>query len=58
MIVKTKFLKKAAVKGSLKGSKIKTVQVKVGRKSVNNKYIKKYKKYFTKANAGKKVTVK
>ena len=24
----------------------------------NNKYVKKYKKYFTKANAGKKATVK
>jgi hypothetical protein len=58
MIVKTKLLKKASVKGSLKGSKIKTVIVSVGKKSVNKKYVRSYKKIFTKANAGKKVTVK
>ena len=58
IIVKTKALKKAAVKGSLKGSKVKTVQVKVGSKSQNKKYVKNYKKIFTKSNAGKKVTVK
>ena len=58
MIVKTKKLKKATVKGSLKGSKIKTVQVKVGKKKVNRTYVKKYKKIFTKKNAGKKVKVK
>ena len=58
IVVKTQKLKKASVKGSLKGSKIKTVQVKVGKKTVNKKYVKKYKKIFTKKNAGKKVKVK
>ena len=58
LIVKSKLLKKASVKGSLKGSKVKTVQVKVGTKKVNKTYVKKYKKIFTKKNAGKKVTVK
>lgn len=58
LIVKTKKLKKATVKGSLKSSKVKTVQVKVGKKSDNKKYVKAYKKIFTKANAGKKVKVK
>lgn len=58
MIVKTKKLTKASVKGSLKGSKIKTVKVKVGKKKVNKKYVKKYRKYFTKKNAGKKAAVK
>jgi hypothetical protein len=59
MIVKTRLLSKARVKGCLKSSKIKTVQVKVStRKSTNKKYLKKYKKYFTKANAGKKVSVR
>ena len=56
--MKTKLLKKAKVKGCLKNSKIKTVQVKVGSKKQNTTYLKKYKNYFTKANAGKKVTVK
>ena len=54
LILKTKLLKKATVKGCLKGSKIKTIQIKVGSKKVN----KKYKKIFNKKNAGKKVTVK
>ena len=58
LIVRTKKLTKKSVKGSLKGSKIKTVKVKVGKKSVNKKYVKKYKKIFTKKNAGKKVSVK
>ena len=58
LIVKSKLLKKAKVKGSLTGSGIKTVQIKVGSKKVNKQYVKKYKKIFTKANAGKKVTVK
>ena len=59
IILKTKKLKKKTVKGSLKGSKIKTIQVKVARKkSVNKKYVKKYKKIFTKKNAGRKVAVK
>jgi hypothetical protein len=58
IIIKTKKLKKAKVKGSLKGSKVKTIKVKVGKKKANKKYVKKYKKIFTKKNAGKKVTVK
>ena len=57
MIVKTKKLKKATVKGSLKGSKIKTISVKVGSKKVNKKQVRKYKKIFTKKNAGRKVKV-
>ena len=56
--LKTKLLKKAGVKGSLKRSAVKTVKVKVGSKSQNKTFITKYKKIFTKANAGKKVTVK
>ena len=59
LILKTKLLKKSKVKGCLKGSKIKTVQVKVSKKkSLNKKYANKYKKYFTKTNAGRKVKVK
>ena len=59
LIVRTRKLTKKSVKGSLKGSGIRTVKVKVRKKkSVNKKYIKKYKKIFTKKNAGKKVTVK
>gem|GEM_PF-5873488 len=58
LVVKTKKLTKARVKGSLKSSKIKTVSVKVGSKKVNRKYVKKYKKIFTKKNAGRKVVVK
>ncbi len=56
--VKTKLLTKASVKGSLKGSKVKTIKVKVGKKKENKNFVKKYKKYFTKKNAGKKVSVK
>ena len=58
VILKTKLLKKSKVKNCLKGSKVKTVQIKVGNKSLNKKYVKKYKKYFTKKNAGIKVTIK
>lgn len=58
LILKTKLLKKAKVKGCLKSSKIKTIQVKIGSKTVNKKFVKSYKKIFTKANAGKKVSVK
>ena len=56
--VRTGKLTKKTVKNSLKGSKVKTVSVKVGNKKANNTYVKKYKKIFTKKNAGKKVTVK
>ena len=58
LTVKSKKLTKKGVKGSLKGSKIKTVKVKVGTKKVNKKFVKKYKKFFTKKNCGVKVTVK
>ncbi len=57
VIIRTKKLTKTRVKGSLKGSKVKTIKVKVGTKSLNKKYVKRYKKYFTKNNAGKKVKV-
>ncbi len=57
LTVKTKKLKKASVKQSLKGSKITKVKVKVGKKTVSKEYVKKYKKIFTKKNAGKKVSV-
>lgn len=56
--IKSKKLKKAKVKKSLKGSKVKTVKVNVGKKKANKKFVKKYKKIFTKKNAGKKVIVK
>ncbi|MBQ9180098.1 MAG: FMN-binding protein, partial [Firmicutes bacterium] len=58
LILKTKKLTKKSVKGSLKASKVKTIKVKVGTKKVNKNYVKKYKKIFTKKNAGKKVNVK
>ncbi len=60
IIVKTKKLSKRSVKNSLKGCKAKkiTVKVKIGEKKVNQKYVKKYRKYFTAKNAGKKATVK
>jgi len=58
LVVKTKKLKKANVKGSLKGSKVRTILVKVGAKKANKQYVKKYKPFFTKKNAGKKATVK
>ena len=58
MIVKTRLLKKASVRKSLKGSKIKNIKVKVGKKADNKKFVKKYKKIFTKKNAGKKASVK
>ena len=57
LILKTKKLSKKSVKGSLKSSKVTKVKVSVGKKSLNNKYVKKYKKYFIKKNAGKKVKV-
>ena len=58
LTLKTKLLTKAKVKGSLSGSKIKTVKVSIGAAAVNKQYVKTYKKFFTKANAGKKVKVK
>ena len=58
LILKTKLLKKDTVKGSLKGSKIKTIQVKIGSKKINKKFVKSYKKIFTGKNAGKKAVFK
>ena len=49
IVLKTKNLKKSGVKGCFKGSKIKTVQVKVGSKKTNKKCVKAYKKFFTKS---------
>ena len=57
IVVKTKALTKESVRGSLKGSKVKRVKVKVGSKKINKKYVKKYRKIFTKKNAGRKVKV-
>ncbi len=57
LIVKTKKLTKRSVKDSLKKSKIRTVKVDVGNKKTDRKYVRKYKKIFTKKNAGKKVKV-
>lgn len=56
--IKTKKLTKSSVKNSFKGSKVRTVKVKVGKKKENREYVKKYRKIFTKKNAGRKVTVK
>ncbi len=56
--VKTKKLTRASVKNSMKGSKVKTIKVKVGSKKLNKKYVKIYKKHFSKANCGKKIKVK
>ena len=56
--LKSKKLKKAKVKKSLAGSSVKTMKVKVGKSKANKTYAKKYKKIFTKANAGKKVAVR
>lgn len=58
VIIKTRLLKKTKVKGALTGSKIKTVKVSVGTKKLNRTYLKKYKKIFTKKNAGRKASIK
>ena len=58
VIIKTKLLSKSRVKGCLKSSKVKTVKVSVGKKKTNKTYIKKYKKYFTRKNAGRSVKIK
>ena len=55
----SKKLKKAKVKNCFKGSKVKTVKVKVSSStSTNKKFKSTYKKYFKKANSGKSVTIK
>jgi hypothetical protein len=54
--IRTKKLTKKTVKGALKGSRVNKIVVRVGKKkSTNNKYMRKYKKIFTRRNAGKKV---
>ena len=58
VILKTRKLTKASVSQCLKGSKVATVTVKTGNKKINAADIKKYKKIFTKKNAGKKVAVR
>ena len=45
------------VKNSLQGSKIKTIRIKVGKKTIDREFVKKYRKIFTRKNVGKKVTV-
>ena len=57
LVIKTKKLTKKSVKAALKSSKIKKIKVKVGSKKMNKKFVKKYKKFFTKKNAGKKVKI-
>lgn len=58
LTVRTTKLSKAGVAGSLKGSKVKTVKVKVGSKKTNKAYAKRYRSFFTKKNAGRKAKVK
>ena len=58
IIIKTKFLKKTKILGALKNSKVKTAVVSLGKASLNKKYVKKYRPWFTKPIAGKKVKVK
>ncbi len=58
IVLKTKLLKKATVTDSLKSSVVKTIVVRVGTTTQNKKYVTIYKKIFTKANAGRTVTVK
>jgi len=57
LVIKTTKLNKKSVKGSLQGSKVKTVKVKVGKAKANKKYATKYKACFTKKNVGKSVKV-
>ena len=58
LIVKNRKLTRTSVAGSLTGSSVKVVKVKVGKSKVNKKFVKKYKKIFTAENAGRKVKVK
>ena len=55
--LKTVSLKAKSVKGSLTGSTVSSVKVKVGGAKKNKKYVKQYKKIFTKKNAGRNVKV-
>ncbi|MCR5700717.1 MAG: InlB B-repeat-containing protein, partial [Lachnospiraceae bacterium] len=60
VIIKSKKLTKKSVRNAFKGTKVKKiiVKVKVGSKKENKKYVKKYKKFFTKKNIGVKAVVK
>ena len=58
LLVKTKNLTKKSIKGSLKGSKVKLVRAKIGSKKTNRKYVKKFRKIFTKKNVGKRVKIR
>ncbi len=58
LVIKSKGLTKKGVKGCLKGSKVKTVKVKVGGKGLNKRFAKKYKRLFAKKVCGKRVAVK
>lgn len=55
--LKTVSLKAKSVKGSLTGSTVSSFKVKVGGAKKNKKYVKQYKKIFTKKNVGRKVKV-
>lgn len=58
LTISSKKLTSASVKGSLKGSSVKKVEVAVsGSKKTVNKYVAKYKKVFKKSNSGKSVDV-
>lgn len=58
LTVKSAKLTKEGVNNSLRASHITTVKVSTGNKAKDKKVVKAYKKIFTKANCGKKVTVK
>ena len=58
LTLKTKKLTKKSVAKALRNSSVKTVKVSVGKAKLNKAYVKKYAKFFTRANCGKKVNVK
>ena len=58
LVIATKKLTQKSIKSALKGSNVNVIKIKVGSKKVNKKFVKKYKKIFTKKIAGKKVKVK
>lgn len=57
VVLQTKSLKKSQIKGCMKGSKVKTVYVKVGTKAQNKKVLESYKKIFQKSVIGCKVKI-
>ena len=58
VVLKTSLLKKAGIKGCLKGSKVSTIRIQTGKKAQCKKMLKKYKKVFTPKVSGKKVKLK